>query len=99
MVSLLKLDKSEVFMQKIFIFLPLFLSFSLLNGCISEASKKCQDNQALVNGSCISKEPQIDLPSPTPDPTPVIQPKLSCGNIADGAFEMRTMYQTAAANE
>ena len=41
------------------------------------------------------------MPTPTPKPTivPTLQPKLSCNNIASGAFEMRSMYQAATVSE
>ena len=76
----------------------------LLISCVPDANKKCDDGQVLENESCVLKEQHIVVvptPNPTiiPTPVPTIQPKLACGNIASGAIEVRTMYQTATVSE
>ena len=57
------------------------LFFLLLTACVPEAKKKCNDNQVLLNGSCIINEsPIVVAPTVAPTPTPKIN------NAPDGTI-------------
>ena len=77
--------------------LKLVLIFMLI-ACVSEAKNKkhCEENQILVKGSCVLIEPPVIIITPTPAPTPTIQPKLSCGSVPHNGTESRIAYNASS---
>ena len=63
------------------------LSILLLAGCVPESNKKCNENQVLVNGSCVLKSPQVVDAGQN----------LNCGNTPNNGVEARIAYNTSSA--